>query len=243
MLYYLRCSAGSLKQLQNQFNVSKSFCSRELRHSIPCLYSVVPQMGPITLPVSWDDLAFHWGNRVIHFAVDCTSHFRNRIHPGSAMLYRSDKHGFFLTAQCVVSIKYRNFLSVFIAKGHNNDQGLLFHFCFIFTLTGAWSLSKIQNSCTQFHIAGLGDGAYHSPNIYTPKRLCNSQNDLQYNITQRSIRAIVETLQGLVQCWSAAGDRVSTQNLQLHGQALMSCYHLEQMKLLAEPPFAPPHVL
>eukprot|EP01105_Mastigella_eilhardi_P008079 TRINITY_DN1992_c0_g1_i13.p1 TRINITY_DN1992_c0_g1~~TRINITY_DN1992_c0_g1_i13.p1 ORF type:complete len:156 (-),score=12.93 TRINITY_DN1992_c0_g1_i13:22-489(-) len=40
------------------------------------------------------------------------------------MLYRCDKKGFFLTAQCVVSILKRIFLYVFIALGHNNDQGV-----------------------------------------------------------------------------------------------------------------------
>eukprot|EP01105_Mastigella_eilhardi_P008080 TRINITY_DN1992_c0_g1_i17.p1 TRINITY_DN1992_c0_g1~~TRINITY_DN1992_c0_g1_i17.p1 ORF type:complete len:105 (-),score=22.09 TRINITY_DN1992_c0_g1_i17:366-680(-) len=104
-------------------------------------------------------------------------------------------------------------------------------------------MSGMQEICIENNIKGLGDGGYHSVFLKTPLRLPINTNELQYNETQRSLRAIVEVLQGLVQFWSAAGERFTLHNLALHAQSLMSCYHLEQMKLLNKNPFNPPSAL
>eukprot|EP01105_Mastigella_eilhardi_P008084 TRINITY_DN1992_c0_g1_i7.p1 TRINITY_DN1992_c0_g1~~TRINITY_DN1992_c0_g1_i7.p1 ORF type:complete len:159 (-),score=14.56 TRINITY_DN1992_c0_g1_i7:182-658(-) len=117
------------------------------------------------------------------------------------MLYRCDKKGFFLTAQCVVSILKRIFLYVFIALGHNNDQGV-------------WNMSGMQEICIENNIKGLGDGGYHSVFLKTPLCLPINANELQYNETQRSLRAIVEVLQGLVQFWSAADEAAQQEPVQ-----------------------------
>eukprot|EP01105_Mastigella_eilhardi_P016480 TRINITY_DN3770_c0_g1_i3.p1 TRINITY_DN3770_c0_g1~~TRINITY_DN3770_c0_g1_i3.p1 ORF type:complete len:102 (-),score=19.03 TRINITY_DN3770_c0_g1_i3:112-417(-) len=98
----------------------------------------------------------------------------------------------------------------------------------------------MDDYCVQHNICGLGDGGYHSRRVKSPLRMPRTCDDLSYNEKQRSLRAIVETLQGLVQFWAAAGARFTLPNLALHAQAVMCCYHLEQFKLLNDNPFHPP---
>jgi hypothetical protein len=56
-------------------------------------------------------------------AIDCTGHSRNRVHPGSSSLYRTDKHQHFLTVQVICSLD-GIILAYAIGRGNNNDMGM-----------------------------------------------------------------------------------------------------------------------
>ena len=64
--------------------------------------------------------------------IDCTAHRRNRVHPGQAWLYPSDKHFHFLTVSAKVNLDSSHILSFDILRGHNNDEGFLSFLFFSF---------------------------------------------------------------------------------------------------------------
>lgn len=76
----------------------------------------------IQLP-DWATVDEGWMGSV--FIIDCTPHYRDRVHPGQHLFYRGDKHAHFLTSQVVCSLKGLVY-NVVLAKGHNNDQGTSF---------------------------------------------------------------------------------------------------------------------
>ena len=77
-------------------------------------------MNEIHFPTEWIPHSFE----EVSGAIDCSAHYRNRIHPGQALLYRGDKHAHFLSAQVVTSLQGVIY-SVHIGLGHNNDKGML----------------------------------------------------------------------------------------------------------------------
>jgi hypothetical protein len=91
----------SLKALARMFYVSKATCSNEIRYILPKLLCVLwSDNKRIKLPEKWDQHIFC----KVGGAVDCTSHFRNRVHPRQADYYRGDKHAHFITAQVICSV-------------------------------------------------------------------------------------------------------------------------------------------
>jgi hypothetical protein len=56
-------------------------------------------------------------------AIDCTAHYRRRVHSGQAD-YRGDKRRHFMTAQVTTGLNQEIF-TVALGKGHNNDQVML----------------------------------------------------------------------------------------------------------------------
>lgn len=58
---------------------------------------------------NWGDDAIVLDGIVIHGAIDCTSHYRQRVHPGQSFFYRGDKRAHFITAQ----VYFSNFLEIF----------------------------------------------------------------------------------------------------------------------------------
>ena len=93
--------------------------SREINHIVPVIYSFVQSHTTISWPSH-----FTTGFEDCVGAIDCSSHFRNRVHPGQANYYRADKGAFFLTAQLVTSLT-GSMYSLCIGLGHNNDKGML----------------------------------------------------------------------------------------------------------------------
>eukprot|EP01117_Protostelium_nocturnum_P000312 TRINITY_DN1037_c0_g1_i1.p1 TRINITY_DN1037_c0_g1~~TRINITY_DN1037_c0_g1_i1.p1 ORF type:complete len:182 (-),score=1.92 TRINITY_DN1037_c0_g1_i1:99-644(-) len=98
--------------LAQRYGISQSTVSRELHHSIPILYIYCRFINWPERPIteSWcnaigNENLFDFLNFFEFFlfsilgAIDCTSHFRCRVHPGQALYYRGDKHGHFITAQ------------------------------------------------------------------------------------------------------------------------------------------------
>lgn len=91
VLHWLR-HYPHLSILRDIYGVSKSYISRDIRHIIPILYTT---LSNIKLPEKWETS----GRFDTVGAVDCTSHYRWRVHPGQSLYYRGDKHAHMLTAQ------------------------------------------------------------------------------------------------------------------------------------------------
>lgn len=90
-----------LSTVGQKFEVSKSMVSTTINSLIYDLREVLQDLAPISLPSHWTKHRFE----DVVGAVDCTSHYRCRVHPGQACYYRGDKHGHFLTAQvCAIVI-------------------------------------------------------------------------------------------------------------------------------------------
>ena len=119
VLHFLRkhLQYGTLSIL---YKISKPTVSREITHMLPKVCLV---LDFIHLP---RQITPHPHFEGVTAAIDCTSHFRNRVHPKQADWYRWDKHAFFISAQVVVSLT-GHILSVILVKGHNNDQGKRTH--------------------------------------------------------------------------------------------------------------------
>lgn len=85
-----------LRVIADYYGVNKSLVSRELHHILPKLYCHLAQKKLITWP---DHPAAGFANS--NGIVDCTSHFRRRVHPRSGDWYRGDKHRYFISAEVV----------------------------------------------------------------------------------------------------------------------------------------------
>jgi hypothetical protein len=138
---------GKYRRVATRYRVSKSFVSRELRHIVPILYCA---LSSISWPRTWDHDPF--GNVV--GAIDCTSHFRTRVHPRQAEFYRGDKHAFFWNCQVVVSLD-GHFINVCLVPGHNNDSGT-------FKLTG------MDMDLAKEDLLLLADAGYSHHRLVTP---------------------------------------------------------------------------
>jgi hypothetical protein len=105
-LQYLR-QYPSLTLLAQLYGSTRGTICRELHHSIPILLSAVSQR-------SRSLINFPSPRQLPHYptflgspgVIDCTSHFRWRVHPWSCEWYRGDKHAHFFTAQVVRSLNY-----------------------------------------------------------------------------------------------------------------------------------------
>lgn len=117
VLQYLRQNPDP-KSLKQTYGIDRSYLCRELRHLLPIIYIC---SNNIKLPAAdeWKEHPFEQVSAV----VDCSSHFRVRVHPCQAEWYRYDKHGFFFTAQVICDLR-GVILSVQLGLGHNNDKGM-----------------------------------------------------------------------------------------------------------------------
>lgn len=94
VLHYLRYYPHT-SNLALLFATSASTVTREINFILPKLYISLRKLAPIFTPANLQPHRFEQAMGVI----DCTSHFRLRVHPRQADWYRRDKHGFFITAQ------------------------------------------------------------------------------------------------------------------------------------------------
>lgn len=122
-------------------------------------------------------------------AIDCTPHFRVRVHPGSLDYYRGDLKDYSLTAQLIVSLK-GDIWSVIIKKGHHNDMGV-------------FNLSRMDEILIEKDIYLLGDLGYSTKRVITPQHTKSSEQSVHH----RQLRAIVERVFGFVKNWDVAGER------------------------------------
>jgi hypothetical protein len=90
-------------KLSLEYKLSKSAVCREIRHLVPIILASLNEL-PAAFPTT---PKLHEFEGVIG-ALDCTSHFRWRVHPGQADWYRADYHAFFTTGMRKNISKYEN---------------------------------------------------------------------------------------------------------------------------------------
>lgn len=81
-------------------------------------------MADLFSPLNWKQLPV--GFCGAQFLVDCSSHFRKRVHPGQHLFYRGDVGRHQLSAQVITDITGCP-IRIDIALGHNNDKGILYY--------------------------------------------------------------------------------------------------------------------
>lgn len=196
--HYLRYST-----LGELYGISQSQVSREIHHILPKIYVTLRE---IEWPSRWMQHPFEG----VVGAIDCTAHFRWRVHPKQADYYRGDKHAFFLSAQ-VVCLLNGEIVNVVLGLGHNNDAGM-------FKLTGLKEMVISQD------LKLLADRGY--PSIYTVRP--DDAKGQAWNNQQASLRSVVEGAIGLVKFWDCAA-LTFKQSPELHALAIMICYHLTNL--------------
>ncbi|KAL6074212.1 DDE Tnp4 domain-containing protein [Balamuthia mandrillaris] len=207
VLNWLR-EGGTYRRLARLYGVNKAFVSREIHHIIPLLYATLDE---IQRPSRWPTYSFFTVK--IAGAIDCTAHFRNRVHPKQANYYRRDKRGFLLTAQVVTSLE-GVLLDVHFALGHNNDQGT-------YALTGMRAF--LQGNGLKL----LADGGYKDVvSLVCP----DDKKGRSWNNQQKALRSVVEVAIGMVQHYSYAAQKAQ-QTPELQALALMCCYQLANINL------------
>jgi hypothetical protein len=208
VIQYLRQNT-KWPQMKQMYNISKAYISRELRHILPLAYCA---LSTISLPLVWHEHPFEQ----VSGAVDCSSHFRTRIHPRQSEWYRYDKHGFFFTAQCVVDLT-GVFLHVHLGLGHNNDKGMFI-------------LTKMKEFMRMMGVRWLGDSGYSYELLITP----DPNKSKAWNDMQKGMRSIVEVSIGMVKLYAFTAERVQVAP-EIHELGILTCYKLTNLRLKAFP--------
>ena len=138
--------------------------SREISHIIPFIYESLDA-------IRWPPQFYAHPFEQTQAAIDCTSHFRNRVHPRQADYYRYDKHGFFFSAQILCGLGGELF-DVQIGLGHNNDRGML-------------KLTGLKQKFIEEGSKILGDRGYSWP-IITP----DETKSISWNNQQKALRSV-----------------------------------------------------
>ena len=176
---------NTVRSLAGQFGGSYASVSRELWDIIPKLY--VTLIGMIKFPDEPPVPLFGDANA----AIDCTSHYRHRVHPWSCEYYRGDKHDDFITAQLVCALEGGKIMDVQLGLGHNNDKGM-------------YNSTDMEQRLAENGIVALADGGYS----------CREQliipSDVPYGVDRlrqihAQLRSVVEHNFALVHMFKAAG--------------------------------------
>ncbi|KAL6051489.1 DDE Tnp4 domain-containing protein [Balamuthia mandrillaris] len=207
-LNWLR-DGGLHRRLQRSYQVSRATVCREVHHVLPILYSA---LNEIQLPLQWP--VYHF--EMVAGAIDCTSHYRCRVHPGQALYYRGDKHGHFLSAQVVCTLD-GEILDVQLLLGHNNDKA-------------CYKLSGIRVLLHQNGIRLLADDGYSDCMLVTP----TYRNNRRWQQAQKDHRSIVEVAIGMVQNFRFAREK-ARQSPAVQAMALLVCYQLTNIYLKKYP--------
>jgi len=201
----------SLKILSRNFWISKAACSKDIRYILPRLLAVLrTDQQKIHLPKDWDKHLFEG----VGGAIDCTSHFRNRVHPKQADYYRGDKHAHFLTAQVLCSVYGDAIYAVDLGVGRNNDRAM-------YVLTGVKDVIKKHGAKL------LADGGYSDKETLVTPVASKGQD---WNSQQKSLRSIVETIIGLVHTWRITTHKF-TSTPELQEVVLLCVYELANRHL------------
>lgn len=202
-------------ELGRTYGVSKSFVSRDIKHILPLLWQKLDF-------IKWDMPNWSWiantldsGDRFSGI-IDCTSHFRYKVHPRSCDLYRTDKKGFFITAQVVID-NHGLIRSVHLGLGHNNDQQM-------------WKLTEMGPKIQLSDLNLLGDRGYTHPRVYTPV------DDFGWiwneDVASRRVR-VEHKFAAVKNTWSFT-DAVVHHSLEVHQMGLIVCYQLSNIVKLRE---------
>jgi len=158
------------------------------------------------------------------FAIDCTSHFRRRVHPGQRLFYRGDKHAHFLTAQVTLSLTGILY-DVQIALGHNNDKGL-------------FNLS-IREYVESMNITGLSDRGYSHSQLIRPDNreiaeILRYPTVEAFGSSHAAARSPAEIVNSVTKNWEFAS-KVCSQSPEFQAFGLMTIYYLVAMKKSMNP--------
>lgn len=188
-LHWLR-NYPSLREYKKIMGISVTTAWKEIHYVIPKLYATLRKRKTrIHLPKDWDKRSYNFRGILIHGAIDCTTHFRRRIHPGQALLYRGDKKGFFLSAQVLCSVYGDRIFSVDLGLGHNNDQG-------VFKRT-------LKTLTERNNLRFLADLGYRHCFLIGPK----NKSDPTWRVEQSALRSVVEVVCGLSQCYAVCSGK------------------------------------
>lgn len=219
VLHWLR-EKPKFRILAKKFKVSVSVAHRDVVFFLPKL--TVATNGAI----AWPGTKFLGWQSTIG-SLDCTAHPRTRVHPRQADWYRRDK-GFNMLAQVVVGHDSRIY-QVDLMTGHNNDRGAFdISGLKAFLVSNNEKLLADSGMCQYNCVPTLSGYSHHL--LVTPEK---SQNQ-QWQNTQKGLRAVVETVIGLVKNWEVARDRFRG-HPELHALALRIVYQLTAVRLLQSP--------
>lgn len=199
------------------FRVGRATVHREIRALLPFLLEAL--QGVIKLPDDWKSVEPGFGGT--QAIIDCTPHYRERVHPGQELFYRGDRHAHFLTASVTTSNQGQPY-HVCIANGHNNDQGM-----FNFTLRDYVEENNIQILCDR----GYSHHLLISPDK-VPKESTFSSDD--WPKLHAAARSPAEINNALVKNWAFAS-HVNKQTPEWHAIGLAVVYHLVALVLLFNP--------
>ncbi len=199
-LHFLR-QHTHYSELASTYAISKATISR-IRTTLPQIYACNNEQ--IRFPPSFSPIV-ELKNAV--GAIDCTPHFRERVHPGSLLYYRGDYKDYFLSCQLVVGFDGQLW-DVFIGLGQNNDMGI-------------YQQSELSDYLRLKDITLLGDKGYISQLCITaPKEL-----DKPLRQRQKQLRVVVERVFSSVKNWRFASDHVRI-NPSYQRIALLVIYNL-----------------
>jgi len=133
-------------------------------------------------------------------SIDCTTHRRDRVHPGEDTFYRPDKGFHFLSSQLVVD-HFGFILRISVAKGRNNDSAI-------------FKLTKMADFLLEKGWQLLGDLGYGSVQVLKPigREYARSvAGSKEYNRHQASERAMVENVNSWFKQWQFCEKRCKLQ--------------------------------
>jgi Helix-turn-helix of DDE superfamily endonuclease len=217
VLCFLRSNAF-YNDIAREWQVSRSFISREVRHIAPIISSALATQiaWPTVLPVGDPALLG------AHGMIDCTAHWRQEVSHDFSY-FRRDVGVSSIGAQVVTSLKGEIWDVVFF-RGHNNDQGV-------------YEASGMDNRLRQLGLYLLADLGYVGQRLLRPDTPVD--NDSLFEARHRAVRAGIERLFWFVQGWSLAGQlaRVPTH---IHVVGLEAIYRLAAWLMRRHPMQAPP---
>lgn len=209
-IYFLK-NGLNYRLMQQTFGVSKSFISRDLKHTITILCSEIKE---IKLPTNPQPFFLN-----VIGCIDCTIHIRRRTTVGESLLYRGDKKTHFLSLQLVCDLTGVPIM-VNIGLGHNNDASMFNH-----SGIGNW---LIQNDLSLF-----ADQGYHHPKLITPITPTNEvENFIQFK--QYAFRSHIETVFSQAKNFLVAYNRFK-QNIFFQKMVLMVVYNLVALNIKKRP--------
>ena len=218
----------SFKILGSLFCISSTSAWRYVHFLLPHLYEALSSFNTIIWPTNWDTIPI--GFCGCQFIIDCTSHQRDRVHPGQQLYYRGDKGFHFLTVEIGISPKGK-LLKVMIANGHNSDKAM-------FNLE---TRIEIEND----NICGLADRGYQHCLLIRPddKDMANhlGLSVDEFGAQHSKYRSPGEMISSLTKLFSFASQRV-TQPPEFQAFALMSVYLLTDLNLYYCPSWYLPRV-
>lgn len=153
------------KILSSIFSISSGTSSEIKKKLLPIVYEQSSSFSSIQWPSVWTEIPIGFcGSQVL---IDCTSHLRNRVHPGQQLYYRGDVGGHQLTSQIITDVKgipidivialgthFSSHCLLFLSflfshfLGHNNDGG-------VYRLTRKKDLEELNIVCFYLIVATL----------------------------------------------------------------------------------------